>query len=694
VRSPTEWAYSHPASPGLPLEATFTTEERNAMYGDTCTTLFVLTTDILPASGGRFLSPTAVRQMVDPGSSLTVSAAELATAADDLVVRRNELQFPDWVGISWGYCRGDYQYFSLADMYGLLVQALSSYQEEGALPTTVDLVDVFGPRGEAPPSQPYNRVLLNSVLAEAGRQVEAITDGTCRVDPMSVVPTTSSPGGVELNAMEFLLLMAEAYIILFEGDAPANPLLNLFPTLQFPVTHLVLGAEGKATDTGDSWTVKPASANTQVDEQAPQVRYVFPADGAIKVPLAENLTITFSERMDETTDLTGTVLLDPPVEAEIKWVYHRLVVDPLEDLAENTTYTATVGGSLTDAAGNPLAAEVTWSFSTSGLPNLRPVLIPLPEESEVEVEENQTVRFSLFVEDDGPFPLTIEWWFDGVRVMGENDDQFVYLPGYTDGGEHTVTVVVSDGAVPPGQSTFTWNLTVLNVNIAPVLLSTNPEEGDVETRESEGGSFRFSVSAEDPDEGVLEYLWEVDDDPVDASRLSDGGTAFSMATGFESAGEYTVVCRVEDRVGEGFWVRWTLTVLDTNRPPAILDIEPSLPPTVESGKPVVVTVNATDPDGDDLAYLWSVDGEPAAETEVPSWRFASVRDGSFSISVTVDDGRGGNATASTTVNVLPEVQPRPQQEPSTVIWILVLVVAAAIGLALVWPRLRKGLGMD
>jgi hypothetical protein len=694
VRSPTEWAYSHPGSPQLPSEATYTRDERLAFHGDTCATLSRLATEVLPGSAGRFLSPTDVGRMVDPGSGITVSAAELATAADDLMVRRNTLRFPDWVGISWGYCRGDYQYFSLADMYGLLVQALAAYGEDGTLPTTVDLVDVFGPREEASPSQPYNRVLLNSVVAEAGRQVEDITDATWRVDPQSVVPTTSSPGGVELNAMEFLLLMAAAYIILFEGDAPANPLLNLFPTVQWPVTHLVLEAEGRTTDTGDSWTLKPASAHAQVDDRSPQVRYVTPSDGAINVPLAENVTITFSERMDETVDLAGTVVLDPPVEAELKWVYHRLLVDPVEDLAENTTYTATVGGSLTDVAGNPLAAEVTWSFSTSGLPNLRPVLIPLPEDTEAEVEENRTVRFSLFVEDDGPFPLSIEWWLDGVRVADEIDDQFVYLPGYTDAGDHTVTVVVSDAAVPPGQATITWNLTVINVNIAPRLLDTDPAEDDMEVRESDGGTFRFSVSAEDPDEGVLDYAWEVNDDPVNVSHLADGGASFTFPTGFETAGEYTVVCRVEDRVGEGLWVRWTLTVLDTNRPPRVLGIEPSLPPTVESGKAVEVEVNVTDPDGDDLTYLWAVDGLPAAETEVPTWSFASVKDGSFSITVTVVDGRGGNATASTSVNVLPQVEPQPQREPSPAIWILVVAVAAAIGLALAWPRLKKGLGLD
>ncbi len=692
VVTPTVWGYKNPSSPELPDGAVFLPDERNAAYHATCSTLDWLAGEVLSTSGGRFLSPSDVESMVDPGRDIRVSGAELATAADDLIVRRDELAFPEWVGISWGYCRGDYQYFSLADMYGLLVQALAAYRTEGALPTTVELANVLGPRGDAPPSQPWNRVYLNDILEEAAQQAEAITDDEWRADPGNVVPTVSSPGGIEVNGMEFLLLMAASYMALFEGDIPANPLVNLLPTSQWPVTRLVLDSAGRPTDTGDSWTLKPASANTQVDEEPPQVRYVTPGDGSVNVPLAQDVIVTFSERMDETADLTGALTLDPPVEAELRWLYHRLVLDPLGNLTENTTYTATLGTGLTDAAGNHLVGEHVWSFTTTGVPNLPPVITPYPEDPSVEVEENQTVRFSLYAEDEGPPPLSFEWWIDGVRLAGENGDQLVLRPTYTDAGEHTVTVVVADAHAPPGVSTFTWNLTVVNVNVPPVLLGTSPPEGDVEALESPEGEVRFSVSAEDPDEGVLNYQWSVDDRPVNVSQLPGEGAMFDFPIDHESAGEYAIVCWVTDRVAEGFWVRWTLTVEDVNRPPTILGIEPSLPPTVASGRPVLVKVNATDPDGDTLAYVWRVDGLVAGETDVPQWSFVSVADGSFSIEVTVEDGRGGNATAGTMVNVLPEVEPQPQREPTAALWLLALVVVAAIGLALLWPRLRSRLG--
>ncbi|NIP34806.1 MAG: hypothetical protein GWN18_07675, partial [Thermoplasmata archaeon] len=93
----------------------------------------------------------------------------------------------------------------------------------------------------------------DDILEEAAQQAEAITDDEWRADPQNVVPTVSSPGGIEVNGMEFLLLMAASYMALFEGDIPENPLVNLLPTSQWPVTRLVLDSAGRPTDMGDSW---------------------------------------------------------------------------------------------------------------------------------------------------------------------------------------------------------------------------------------------------------------------------------------------------------------------------------------------------------------------------------------------------------------------------------------------------------
>ncbi len=687
VGSPTEWAFSHTDDPGLPAEATYTEAERDMMYDATNATLSWLAREALPATGGRFVSNTDLADMVDPGSGISVSQAEIADAANDLLARWTLLKYPSWVGVSWGYCRGEIQYFSLADMYGLLAQALAAYDERGSLPSSVGLVTVNGPREDATPSQPWNRLRLGSVVDEAVRQVDALTDDAWRVDPRSKVPSSSAPGGVDVNAMEFLLLMAEAYMVLYEDTATGDPLLTLYPCHQWPVTQLALDLEGRVTDAGDSWALKPASSNLKQDTVPPTVRYVTPAPGSEDVPLNSNITVTFSERMDETLSLADAVEVLPPVGGEVAWRYHRLVLDPGGDLRDNTTYTVTVKRSLRDAAGNPLAAEVTWTFETVGLENEPPSLLPWPEGRYVEVLENQTVRLGVLAEDDGPPPLRYSWRLDGLLVGGAIGDSFVFTPTYTDAGEHIVTVVVSDAAEPPGTSSFTWNVTVVNVNIPPVILGSEPFAGKVELLERVG-TFRFTVQAEDPDEGVLNFEWSLDSEPVSEDYLSEGGSVYQYPLSFESAGEHDLTCRVTDSAGEGSSIEWEVVVEDVNRHPLILAISPDPPPTVHIGESVLIEVNASDPDGDDLLYSWYLDGIPVAATEVGQWTFVPQMEGSFTIGVLVEDGREGTVSTQTAVNVLPEAAVSPDPDPSIWPWIILLIAMALIILVLAWPHLR------
>jgi hypothetical protein len=552
------------------------------------------------------------------------------------------------------------------------------------------MAQVYGPGWEHPPSQPYRRLTLREVVNIAADQAGSLTDGTWRVVPPSIVPASAGMGRVTVNAMEFLLLMAEAYLVLYEGGSDEGVLLNVLPSRQWPVVRSVLDLVGRTFTEGDSWSFKPASADLQMDDVPPTVRYVSPPDGSQNVPLSTNITVSFSERMDETLSLDGAVVLDPPMATNARWVYHRLEVEPLEDLADNTTYTVTVRRSFRDPAGNPLAAEVTWSFTTLGLENGLPLLHPWPEGRYVEVEENQTVRLGVLVEDDGPPPLRYRWLRDGVALAGEVGDSIELLTTYSDAGEHTVTVIVSDGAGPPGTSSFTWNLTVVNVNLPPVLRSVDPDVGAVDLVE-QVRPFRFTVRAEDPDEGVVEYSWNLNGRPVPEEDLEENGAVYALPLGFNSAGEHTVTCRVKDDTGEGFELEWLVTVADVNVPPVINDVEPATPPTVEAGQTVDIRVNATDVDEDPLEYTWFVDLSNMGTTGEGSWQFTSLQGGSFDILIVVEDGRGGRAETHVTVNVLPQQQPQPPPvEPSLVPWLLVLVVAAVLVVAVLWPRLRRG----
>jgi Tol biopolymer transport system component len=109
-----------------------------------------------------------------------------------------------------------------------------------------------------------------------------------------------------------------------------------------------------------------------VDKTAPTVDSVTPGVNATGVPVASNVTATFTEAMNEST-LTGAnfILKKGATQVNATVTYdapnRRATLNPEGSLDENTLYTATVkggAGGVKDAAGNPLATDKEWSFRT------------------------------------------------------------------------------------------------------------------------------------------------------------------------------------------------------------------------------------------------------------------------------------------------------------------------------------------
>src|ERR671921_2799794 len=108
---------------------------------------------------------------------------------------------------------------------------------------------------------------------------------------------------------------------------------------------------------------------------APTVSGVAPQDGATGVAVDANAEATFSEAMDANTLTSNTFTLTKqgaptPVGATVSYdaATKTATFDPSADLEANTTYTATVKGGTSgvkDLAGNPLASDKTWSFTTA-----------------------------------------------------------------------------------------------------------------------------------------------------------------------------------------------------------------------------------------------------------------------------------------------------------------------------------------
>ena len=96
-----------------------------------------------------------------------------------------------------------------------------------------------------------------------------------------------------------------------------------------------------------------------------------------------------------------------------------------------------------------------------------------------------------------------------------------------------------------------------------------------------------------------------------------------------------------------------------NRPPTVSTTAD--PTKVTVGDSSVIHAQAADPDNDQLTYTWTATGGKVDGTgpEV-HWNSADAAPGNYTVTVKVDDGRGGTATSSTQV----AVEARPNRPPT------------------------------
>ncbi|HEY9432819.1 MAG TPA: Ig-like domain-containing protein [Blastocatellia bacterium] len=145
---------------------------------------------------------------------------------------------------------------------------------------------------------------------------------------------------------------------------------GLNPGTQYHYRVKSKDAAGNLAMSGDStFTAAP-------DTSPPTVASFSPAAGATNVNADANVTVTFSEAMDAATVNGSTGELRDPsnalVPATVSYNAASLTatLDPTASLSAGVTYTARVRGGGTDPrvkdmAGNSLAADVTWTFTTA-----------------------------------------------------------------------------------------------------------------------------------------------------------------------------------------------------------------------------------------------------------------------------------------------------------------------------------------
>ena len=137
------------------------------------------------------------------------------------------------------------------------------------------------------------------------------------------------------------------------------------------------------------------------DTTAPTVSYTIPLDVASGVALNTNLAANFSEVMDAATITPASFTLKQgttAVSGVVSYVGMTATFNPSSTLVANKPYTATITTATKDAAGNALAADKIWAFTTgatsdSTAPTVS-MVSPLAAATGVAINANMTATFS------------------------------------------------------------------------------------------------------------------------------------------------------------------------------------------------------------------------------------------------------------------------------------------------------------
>ncbi|MCU0379586.1 MAG: DUF4082 domain-containing protein [Chitinophagaceae bacterium] len=131
------------------------------------------------------------------------------------------------------------------------------------------------------------------------------------------------------------------------------------------------------------WVDAVFTESTQGDQTAPTVTSTSPASGATGVSQGVTISAFFSESLSAST-VNGTNVFirngATAVPATVGYTSgsQQLTLAPSSALLAGTTYTVTLKGGasgIKDAAGNALAADYTWSFTTATVP-VQPGICP------------------------------------------------------------------------------------------------------------------------------------------------------------------------------------------------------------------------------------------------------------------------------------------------------------------------------
>ncbi|MBU0675626.1 MAG: Ig-like domain-containing protein [Proteobacteria bacterium] len=269
-----------------------------------------------------------------------------------------------------------------------------------------------------------------------------------------------------------------------------------------------LAGNGLAVD--KVWTFTTGAAP---DIIAPTVTFTDPAAGAGDVDLNKKIAATFSEMMDVATinNLTFTLKQgETVVDGTVTNVGLVATFSPSANLLASTTYTATVKTGIEDLAGNGLAVDKVWTFTTGAAADIIAPIVTLTDPADLatgvalnkkisatfsEAMDAETINTATFTLSQGARAVSGTVANVGVTTVFTSVNDFEAETIYT----ATITTGAQDlaGNTLANDKVWTFTTGAAPETIAPTVTHIDPASGNFDVAVSKRVSATFS-EAMDP----------------------------------------------------------------------------------------------------------------------------------------------------------------------------------------------------
>lgn len=326
---------------------------------------------------------------------------------------------------------------------------------------------------------------------------------------------------------------------------------------------------------------------------------------------------------------------------------------------------------VTDNEGDTATDNLTVTIRPK---NRAPTLSDPSPAGSISMDAGSTRTFSIKVTDPDGDPVTIKWYVDGRKQSSEGAT-FSYTPEEAAIGNHEIKLTASDGEA---SKSHTWTVSVKEVNHAPEIVDTTPSTQFLMMNEDETMQFSADVYDEDGDE--ITFRWTLD------GLLVGSSTFYTFIADEDSVGRHEIKVTVSD--GEfDISTNWTVDVLSLNNKPIIRFTMPNDGDRFYVDDQINFEVDAKDPDGDTITYTWtsSIDQQLGKQRSVT----LSLSKGTHTITISISDGRGGEASKSFVITVSKRTTKDDTGDSVGAIILLVVVILVAVVLFFMFERRKR-----